>query len=110
MIRRKKERSKQNFILIVKYPLISSVGSNGVSKYLEDIRIIILYFEMNFEYKVITEVAGRYNTGNCLFSLPDLGKQHHNKHRPPYFSEYLADNINAKCALQKTPLSVDQVP
>ena len=30
-------------------------------------------FEMNFEYKVITEVAGqyntgRYNTGNCLFS------------------------------------------
>ena len=55
---------------------------------------------MNFEYKVITEVAGRYNTGNCLFSLPDLGKQHHNKHRPPYFSEYLADNVNAKCALQ----------
>ena len=71
---------------------------------------MILYFEMNFEYKVITEVAGQYNTGNGLFSLQDLGKQHYNKHRPPYFSEYLADNINAKCALQKTPLSVDQVP
>ena len=54
---------------------------------------------MNFEYKVITEVAGQYNTGNGLFSLQDLGKEHHNKHRPPYFSEYLVDNINAKCAL-----------
>ena len=86
MIIRKKERSKQNFILIMNHPLISSVSSNGVSKYLEDIRIIILYFEMNFEYKVITEVAGQYNTGNGLFSLQDLGKQHYNKHRPPYFS------------------------
>ena len=38
MIRRKKERSKQNFILIMNHPLISSVGGNGVSKYLEDIR------------------------------------------------------------------------
>ena len=38
MVRRKKERSKQNFILIMNHPLISSVGSNGVSKYLEDIR------------------------------------------------------------------------
>ena len=59
MIIRKKERSKQNFILNMNHLLISSVSSNGVSKYLEDIRIIILYFEMNFEYKVITEVAGK---------------------------------------------------